>query len=553
VADQRATLSTPPDSAPKGTGPVNVDAVAEERSATLRLVDSTAVARSTTPGAQRRPQIIAPSATPIAAPKPVTGTITLDHLAASVFAVFGFGSSSTPALPTDPIRQLQSLLTQAWVAVRREIDGVIDNQAPTAAPGPTTQLATGEIIGNLQPSDANADALDYKVSQGPANGKVVINADGSYVYTPTPGFAATGGTDTFTVTVDDQHRALFQTDTTGTHLSLFTNTGHISVPVSVQVTPTLGLTTNFSVTNLTGYPMKLTGYAIGTPEVGPAVGAILLPGATQKFEVEWYFFGNNRVDPRYSSIEFPGVTSTVPSTSYDATFETDAVVGTPSVACNVHGGGSCSKAGGGLTFRDNAGTVINVGPDQSALQGAILKAACADGAKANCSFNATSQQAVQSTAHPVGNAVENTTDTAASTTVSVTDTVSESDSVSISAKVSAKLTDIVNVEISATYGHTWTKTNTFQQSVTVPVPPHSVSTITARQPVYRVTGDFTVQVGNTTYHLTGVTFDTPNPDGQGAYTIVNAPLTGAEQDELADAAVVATGPLAASGPDPVRL
>ena len=36
-------------------------------------------------------------------------------------------------------------------------------------------------------------------------------------------------------------------------------------------------------------------------------------------------------------------------------------------------------------------------------------------------------------------------------------------------------------------------------------------------PVWRVTGNFTVKIGNSTYILNGATFDTPNPNGVTTY------------------------------------
>ena len=60
------------------------------------------------------------------------------------------------------------------------------------------------------------------------------------------------------------------------------------------------------------------------------------------------------------------------------------------------------------------------------------------------------------------------------------------------------------------------------------VPPQSLGTIYAEQPVYRVWGDFVVKVGNTTYDLKNVYFESPRLDNQppgGAYSIEITPLT----------------------------
>ncbi|MGB4708313.1 MAG: Ig-like domain-containing protein [Fuerstiella sp.] len=57
---------------------------------------------------------------------------------------------------------------------------------------------SGSVAGN--DSDADGDSLTFSVDQGPANGSLQFNTDGSYTYTPYQGFS---GTDTFTYEVSD--------------------------------------------------------------------------------------------------------------------------------------------------------------------------------------------------------------------------------------------------------------------------------------------------------------------------------------------------------------
>ena len=78
------------------------------------------------------------------------------------------------------------------------------NKAPTAnpvqAPG---QSATGVVTGDLHASGPTGAVLTYSLAQEPAGGKVDLGGDGTYTYSPTTNLAQTGGTDTFTVTIDD--------------------------------------------------------------------------------------------------------------------------------------------------------------------------------------------------------------------------------------------------------------------------------------------------------------------------------------------------------------
>ncbi|MBU0917013.1 MAG: tandem-95 repeat protein, partial [Gammaproteobacteria bacterium] len=86
------------------------------------------------------------------------------------------------------------------------------NQAPVFADGgqggfdPATgnyRFITDEdtpVSGQVSASDADGDALVFGKGSDPANGTVVVNADGSWTYTPNQDF---NGPDLFTVTVSD--------------------------------------------------------------------------------------------------------------------------------------------------------------------------------------------------------------------------------------------------------------------------------------------------------------------------------------------------------------
>ena len=66
------------------------------------------------------------------------------------------------------------------------------------------QSQTGIINGALNPYQANGYGLATTVTATPQKGSATVDPDGSFTYTPTADFAAIGGTDTFTVTADDQ-------------------------------------------------------------------------------------------------------------------------------------------------------------------------------------------------------------------------------------------------------------------------------------------------------------------------------------------------------------
>lgn len=108
---------------------------------------------------------------------------------------------------------------------------------------------------------------------------------------------------------------------------------------------------------------------------------------------------------------------------------------------------------------DPPGTVTILPASDPTGQAAALEQFCGSNS-ASCAFKVTSQVEALGPRHPVGNEVEN------------------------------------------------------DSSTTVTVAPHTVVQVVAEQPVYRVTGDFTIVMGNTTYIVQGVSFDSPNPNGR---------------------------------------
>ncbi|HWP27658.1 MAG TPA: cadherin-like domain-containing protein, partial [Xanthobacteraceae bacterium] len=92
------------------------------------------------------------------------------------------------------------------------------NDAPDAADdavsGPEDSVISGNVLAN--DTDIDGDPLAVTLGTGPANGTLVLNADGSFNYTPNPDF---NGADSFTYTADDG------------------NGGTDTATVSIEVTP----------------------------------------------------------------------------------------------------------------------------------------------------------------------------------------------------------------------------------------------------------------------------------------------------------------------------
>lgn len=100
--------------------------------------------------------------------------------------------------------------------VTRTVDVAIapDNDAPTFSKIDNLSTdAAGKVTGTVVFTDTDQDTLIYSGTGNTGKGSVVVNADGTFAYTPKSDerFVATAtegdDTDTFTVTVNDQHGA----------------------------------------------------------------------------------------------------------------------------------------------------------------------------------------------------------------------------------------------------------------------------------------------------------------------------------------------------------
>ena len=74
------------------------------------------------------------------------------------------------------------------------------NTSPTAMNASVTTQADTSLTGKLMGSDADKDMLTYTVSAQPTQGMLMVQTDGSYIYTPNPDVV---GTDQFSFMVSD--------------------------------------------------------------------------------------------------------------------------------------------------------------------------------------------------------------------------------------------------------------------------------------------------------------------------------------------------------------
>lgn len=282
----------------------------------------------------------------------------------------------------------------------------------------------------------------------------------------------------------------------------------------------LGTTTQgYTVYNLTDKPITLVGYGTTElPENGvPKPGTVIPVGGTARIEVIYNFLQTTTVEPVFTT----GPNGTIVT----ADLTVGPFNGASSTCGAVGGSDRCSAEGKSVVLLQPPGRNTVIGPDQPQTQARIIEALCKDGGKAKCDFTPESETKALSEPRSVAYAITNRGVNPIKRTVKLIDVVSQTDSLNITAKASfSNLTKTINAEISTAYGHTWTNTKTFEEDIEVTTPPGYTTTFTARQPVFRVTGTFTVVVDDTTFTLTGVQFDSPDTKAAfGTYEITDTP------------------------------
>jgi hypothetical protein len=436
------------------------------------------------------------------------------------------GSSAPAAVPSTmaalPARALApftgldlnplTLLSSMFNSVVSLIQRTFFNQSPTTRPLTYVQGTNGVVVGTLGATDAEGDPLRYRLVSQATNGVVTLTSNGAYVYTPSQEFATTGGTDTFTVAVDD----------IGWHLHLFNGNGTVVTQVPVTVTPTtytapdtsVGSSRGFDVYNLTSKPMRYLGISSGSAESEPAYGTTFLPGEHAHFEVTFHFFDDTEAWADFAI-------GTAVSANAGAGMLVESYTGTSVAGCR--GGVECTPSGGGaetsvVVFLDPPGSIVEVGSSDAQRQANLLQELCGNqDVGASCGFSPTRQEKLFTESAPVSPVLYN--DTAVEQSMSHATSLQEgySDSVGVSAKIGFKLFEVINAEIQASYGHTWSTSHTWTDTITIKVPAYTEASIWSAAPMDRVYGNFSLRLGNTTYLLDDVYFDSPDESASPVY------------------------------------
>jgi hypothetical protein len=282
--------------------------------------------------------------------------------------------------------------------------------------------------------------------------------------------------------------------------------------------PASAASTGFHIYNLSGSPMKLVNVTWdGAPEKGrtaplpPKVGSMLMPGGPPlHVEIAYDRFNLSRssVDLGYKPMNSKS-NDLIRVSLHDAFRGADcSVTLARSYQCRVHNSET-------ITLLDPPGTVNNVSSGHSQEQADVLRQLCNETNSATCTFTPTRRTPTLTPRHIVGQPLANCDDEdKVDTRLTREDTVGTTNSVEVEVGGEIEVSYLVakvKASIKYKYGHEWLEEHKFSQDVSLTVKPGWVGWVAATQPVLRDTGDFTLELGNTTWNLKDVSFETPDP------------------------------------------
>jgi hypothetical protein len=273
--------------------------------------------------------------------------------------------------------------------------------------------------------------------------------------------------------------------------------------------------------NLTKADLELTDFTHTrrVENVAP-VGTVLKPAESTFVRLAQYAFENNESTSTFSRPNGRQFVTYFDLLPYATNW------GCTSVGSNFRTEGSTTNRNAALYLLDASGTTITIPSEQGQEQADVLNQ-LAESKWVNSSFTPKSfddtvftdwKLASSSLSNP------NNSTSPASTTITVTTTQSTTTTLKLSASVKANVFEVVDISVAAEASEAWTDTYTFSQSITVTAQPGEKVSIESRDPVKRVIGDYTVQMGNTTWILKDVYFDSPDPDRYMEYRVITTQI-----------------------------
>jgi hypothetical protein len=265
-------------------------------------------------------------------------------------------------------------------------------------------------------------------------------------------------------------------------------------------------TRGFNIWNLTGAPITLASVTGASPDGQPPAGDVVQPGGYDHYEITWQFLSDQITTVQYRWCQ---------GFYCEANMKVIGLDGGVYTTCKLYleQHGLCSAGGAAnstIAFLDPPGTVRDIPPSQGQSQKDALAWLCEQTTAATCKFTLTGEQQTFGAPALVGAVSPN--DTSENTDVDDECEYTAGIADTWGGEVTVGLEKIVTAEVTASYHHEVTNETTFKHRVSYTIKPTEVGWATIAWPVYRETGNFTITMGHTTWHLNGVHFDIPYTD-----------------------------------------
>ncbi|MBS1697223.1 MAG: hypothetical protein JST25_02330 [Actinobacteria bacterium] len=297
-------------------------------------------------------------------------------------------------------------------------------------------------------------------------------------------------------------------------------------------TATADFSRGFDIVNLTKHTLQLV--AVDSPGnrdgVAP-IGTTIAPGQSLHYEKVYYVAqrGETTLHFIYSETLADG---TVHVPTFAVTLVVDDFSGT-SIRTDADERFTVENKGfteGRLTLMEKDFSVITVPASDARWQAELLNRSCLS-SLASCTFTPQATADADPLVALVAGGANNT-DRMRSGSVTTEVVATTTTSVEIAAAARPTITRIVEAGLTREYGLPWPGTREETTGQLYDVGAHMDFTLWARVSMVRVTGDFTVRLGRTTWRLAGVTVTVPDRDADVLYDAAACPLTAHERATL---------------------